>query len=314
MKKINVFPNQLGELKKTMLIMVTVFVFASVIFFSSCEKEIIEEKSSISSQSKTTYLEFESKEEFAKALEHGESNRLSEDFVSMLDIYIKIEETENKKEKETLIEKYKDILIIDKDSTFELIVIDPVLASYLSPEGLIKVGNEISLVEFDKIKTITGGDISKIEILVHAESDSPENNIKVEDFKQYANSDKAEWSGNDVFTFGGLQRYKIKWSKWASYSPWNSSAGGSIKFYKEKSTWYGKTWATEKANLYLHVRWDYIKWTNGGYSFTWQDGHIHDSKYGWWLTERRYAGAGVTPNPVYGLKIDGSAGGRSFTH
>lgn len=282
-------------------------MLAGGIFLSSCEKEALVEETNSITQKKISYLEFADHEEFAKALENEESNVRNDDFVSMLDIYIKIEETKNEDERNRLIEKYKNILIFDKDSIIELIVVDPVLASFLTPDGLVKVGNEISLVEFDKIKTITDGDISKIELLSRIDKNSPENNIKVIDFIQIVSSEKHSWQDSEEWD---SHKKKLKWKKWASYNPWNSSVGGSVKSYKK--TWLG--WVTWKTSLSIHVRWDYIRWGNNGYYYSWFDGHIQDNKNGWWLTERRYTGGTDTPNPVSGLTIDGSVGGHNFNH
>ena len=92
-------------------------------------------------------LVFSDLDTFSEILKTGDMNIIPENFISIYDIYVKIEETEDEAERNRLIEKHKDILKIDKNGIIELIIVDDLLAHFLSPEGLVKVGNEISLVK-----------------------------------------------------------------------------------------------------------------------------------------------------------------------
>jgi len=101
----------------------------------------------------------------------------------------------------------------------------------------------------------------------------------------------------------------ITWKKWASYSPWSSSAGGKIKSYKKKR----KKWKIHKTRLDITAGWDYIEWGKDGYITWWDSGSVSDSKqYGYIISVRKYKGSGWTPNPVIGMKISGNVGGHSY--
>ena len=289
---------------------IIVLMVAALFVFSGCEKSELIDSKHDNNPKNTSFLNFKNKKDIENALEIGSWEAKPEDFISMYDIYIQIEETEDEKMRKRLIEKHKDILKFDEDSIIDLIISDPVLASFLSPKGLVKVGNEISLVKKDKIITLTDGDASKIELLYQFEESNKKFNIRVDDLIQINRTNKAEWSGTNNYAF----HKKFKWEKWALYSPWNSSAGGKIKSYSYEKKLFGSRWVTYKTNLYLHVRWDRIVWGQDGDITRWDNGHIYDSKHGWFLSERRYRGAGWTPNPVYGLTIDGSVNGYSFNH
>lgn len=280
-----------------------------ILFMSSCEKKALVNEIDSINQDEVSYLEFANKADFEEALKTESSTVRSESFVSMYDVFEKISITEDINERNTLIEKYKDILKIDEDGIVDLIIVDDVFASFLSPEGLVKVGNEISLVEKDKIKTITDGDVSKIELLSQIEEDSPENNIRIDEFIQVVQTDKAYWSGEDKWR-SNRKDYKLKWEKWASYSPFNSSAGGKVRSYKKRLGVY----TAHSTSLVIHISWNYIEWGKDHSTTWWNYGHIQDSKSGWSLSERKYKGSGWTPNPVYGLKVWGSVGGHSFSH
>ena len=292
-------------MKRNLLKSIIILLTLTFVTLQSCKKKTLFNLENEVLIEKPAYLEFSDKTTFSKALETENLRTIPTDFVSMYDIYIKIEETEDENERNMLIKKYRDILKIDKDGFIDLIITDDVLASFLSPEGLIKIGNEISLVKEDKIVTLTDGDASKINLLYQFDDDSPENNIRVDKFIQNVNTDKAYWSGSSAYNSGN---YQIRWQKWASYSPWNSSAGGKIKSYKRKKN----KWKIHRINLSITVSWDYIEWKNGHASTFWTNGHVSDSKYGYILSKRKYAGSGWTPNPVYGLEISGSVGGHNY--
>ena len=295
-------------MKRNLLKTVIILLAVTFVTLQSCEKkELVDIEEDVINKNEIPMLKFADISEFSTALETANLSIIPTDFVSMYDVYIQIEETDDDTERNMLIEKHKNILKIDEDDIVELIIVDDVFASFLSPEGLVKVGNEISLVKEDKIVTLTDGDVSKIDLLFQFEEDSPENNIRIDDSVQVVNTDKAYWSGEEEW-WVSTTKYKMKWEKWASYSFFNSSVGGKIRSYKK--TW---RWITHPTSLSLHVRWDRIDWWNGTSLKRSENQHIYDSKSGWSLSERRYVGGAWTPNPVYGLTIDGSVGGHNYS-
>ncbi len=287
------------------------FVSFVLLIFISCQKEEVLEEVAI--QEETPYLEFSSKADFYKAMEaensrNSASSYKKDNFISMYDIYMQIEEEDDEKKRELLIEKYNDILIFDEDGCIDIIVVDPLLASFLSPEGLIKIGNEISLVERNKIKTILDGDVNKIELLSKIEKDSPNQNIKVDEFIQIQTTEKAYWNAEVKYYSG---KRKVKWQKWASYGGLtNSNAGGKIKSYKKGR----RRWKIYRTNLDITVSWDYIEWKSGDFSEIWADGSTHnnDSK-GWIVSTRKRASHHYTPVTVSDLEIRFKVGSYTWT-
>ncbi len=292
--------------KKLLKPIVLIFVTATLITLQSCEKkEMNIEKENPGKE--YSFLEFADQETFTKAFESQDYSSKPANFISMYDIYIKISETIDPKEKQALIEKYKNVLSVDEDGIVSLIIHDDIAASFLSPEGLIKIGNEISLVKKDKIVTLTNGDVSKIDLLFQFDQDSPENHIRIDEYYQIA--EKAYWEGYDKWN---NEEYKLTWEKWAEYgSIFSSSAGGKVKSYKK--TWAG--YVPRYTTLAISVHWDYIEWGKDNTVQFWNAQTISSSDpNGWTESVQKNQGTGWTPNPVYGLVVSGSVGGHSFSH
>jgi len=181
------------------LLLLTI-VLPSLLFTLSCEKsEFNLSKEEQAVEKTTTYLKFIDRNAFLEALNNSTSKTLQkpEGFESMLDVYIRIENAKSLELRNKLINRHSSMLMVDSEGDLDIIVVDYNLAALLSPEGLIKIGNEISQFEFDRIKTITDGDESKISILNDTKVTEGSVNISVEPFKQERISpDKAAWSGS----------------------------------------------------------------------------------------------------------------------
>ena len=199
----------------------------------------------------------------------------------MMDVVKLVDQAETEEEYNELIAKHSNVLLYD-DGVYSAIVEDPSIASLLSVDGIIKVGDEIRKIEKEIVKVIKDGDLSKIYVFDEVIDSDNSYGIEVEPIVRLMK--KTNWQKSFYKVVSGTT-YRVDAKKWAtSYGTWNTM-GGSVIHYHQTKNWLGNTrYLRNKASrLQIWVSWDARSYyfTSGGVRTDVEDGSgsKYDSDY-----------------------------------
>jgi len=176
-----------------------------------------------------------------------------------------MEETNVKPEQ--LLKEYKDVLHIvgegDEKETV-CIVDDMVMQALLNKDGIIQIGQRISKYSKNKVKTITDGDMSKLELLEKIDRTDEALGVEVTDI---GNLKRCKWSNGltnedtrkivRYITVGDNRRVKFK-------TTIDKRNNGELRFYHEMNSQF-RNW--------------FFGWANNNFSYSYRivgDYHIVD--------------------------------------
>jgi hypothetical protein len=282
--------------------------------FCSCEKTEISESVKNDEFEYSEFIELKDNDELLSILnqldegkEASEIEQLS-GLNSMWNVYERISES-YESDQQTLLAKYPNVVTYDSEDELTLNVKDPMLSKVISPEGLIKIGDKIIMVDGETIKAVTNGNFDLIPELAIATNSNESGTIiveKVVDIMPSINLKSTEdytWSGT---VYSGSKK-RVKWEKWGRHYALlgYSSLGAKIKYQEKKAL----GWFAQKRSLYLRVRCDEFYYGCGG-GWCYLDTNIDMSKTETTKSLTVSKHYGQTPaGDIYGLVINFDANG-----